>query len=162
VPVPCFLLFWCFRKATQEIFSELDETSSRTPIFPGRGPRTEREPEGARGQPHQEGARPSPWPCPPAVRPPWSPPDDAPSPIKSLGTENPKRIGKISRRVPHLCRRHRQISGDRSLCSGTLPGWGSAPGAISIVVSAVSIDLTAISINLAASHDEEGVVLPRG
>jgi hypothetical protein len=28
VPVPCFLLFLCFRKATQEIFSELDETSS--------------------------------------------------------------------------------------------------------------------------------------
>jgi hypothetical protein len=26
VPVPCFLLFLCFRKVTQEIFSELDET----------------------------------------------------------------------------------------------------------------------------------------
>jgi hypothetical protein len=49
--------------------------------------------------------------------------------------------------------------GDRSLCSGTLTGWGSAPGAISI---AVYIDLTAISINLAVSYDEEGVVLPRG
>jgi hypothetical protein len=33
---------------------------------------------------------------------------------------------------------------------------------VSIAVSAVSIDLTAISINLAASDDEEGVVLPRG
>jgi hypothetical protein len=33
---------------------------------------------------------------------------------------------------------------------------------ISIAVCAVSIDLTAISINLAASDDEEGVVLPRG
>jgi hypothetical protein len=52
--------------------------------------------------------------------------------------------------------------GDRSLYSGTLLGWGSAPGAISIAVSAVSIDLTAISINLAVSYDEEGVVLPRG
>ena len=39
-------------------------------------------------------------------------------------------------------------SGDRSLCSGTLPGRGIAPGAIFIAV--------------AASHDEEGVVLPRG
>jgi hypothetical protein len=48
VPVPCFLLFLCFRKATQEIFSELDETSSGTPIFPGRRMRTKREPE--RGQ----------------------------------------------------------------------------------------------------------------
>jgi hypothetical protein len=33
---------------------------------------------------------------------------------------------------------------------------------VSIVVSAVSIDLTAISITVAASDDEEGVVLPQG
>jgi hypothetical protein len=55
--------------------------------------------------------------------------------------------------------------GDRSFCPGTLPGWGSALGAISInaVASiAVSIDLTAISTNVVVSYDEEGVVLPRG
>jgi hypothetical protein len=46
VPVPCFLLFLCFRKATQEIFLELDETSSETPIFPRWRTKTEREPEG--------------------------------------------------------------------------------------------------------------------
>jgi uncharacterized membrane protein len=33
---------------------------------------------------------------------------------------------------------------------------------VSITVSAVSIDLTAITIAIAASYDEEGVVLPRG
>jgi hypothetical protein len=33
VPVPCFLLFLCFRKATLEIFSELDETKAKLPIF---------------------------------------------------------------------------------------------------------------------------------
>jgi hypothetical protein len=33
---------------------------------------------------------------------------------------------------------------------------------VSIAVSAVSIDLTAISIVVAASDDEEGVVLPLG
>jgi hypothetical protein len=38
-----------FRKATQEIFSELDETKAETPIFLGRRTRTERELEGARG-----------------------------------------------------------------------------------------------------------------
>ena len=48
-----------------------------------------------------------------------------------------------------------KIWGTESLCSGTLPGWGIAPGAI-------SIDSTAISIAAADSHDEEGVVLPRG
>jgi hypothetical protein len=96
------------------------------------------------------------------VRPSWSTPDDVPSPIKSLTTENPKTIGIFPRTVPQLRRRRRQILGDRSLCSGTLPGQGSAPGAISITVFAVSIDLTAISIAVAASDDEEGVVLSRG
>jgi hypothetical protein len=31
VPVPCFLLFLCFRKVTQEIISELDETKAEHP-----------------------------------------------------------------------------------------------------------------------------------
>jgi hypothetical protein len=31
MPVPCFLLFLCFRKVTQEIFSELDETKAKHP-----------------------------------------------------------------------------------------------------------------------------------
>jgi hypothetical protein len=65
--------------------------------------------------------------------------------------------------------------GDRSLCSGTLPGRGSALGAISIdsiasttvsihsiTSTTVSIDFTAFSIDVDVSHDEEGVVLPRG
>jgi hypothetical protein len=55
--------------------------------------------------------------------------------------------------------------GDITLCSDTLPVRGSAHGAISIdsiASTAVSIDFTAISIDIAVSHDEEGVVLPRG
>jgi hypothetical protein len=31
VPVPCFLLFLCFRKVTQEIFSKLDEIKAKHP-----------------------------------------------------------------------------------------------------------------------------------
>jgi hypothetical protein len=99
------------------------------------------------------------------VRPPWSTSDDAPSPIRSLPTENPKTIGENSRTVPQLRRRHRQISGDKSLYSGTLRGREVPPEpspSVSITISAISIDLTAISINLAVSYDEEGVVLPRG
>jgi hypothetical protein len=74
-------------------------------------------------------------------------------------------IGNFLKEVPQLRRRHRRISRDRNLYSGTLPGRGSAPGAISIdaiASTAVSIDFTAISTNVAVSYDEEGVVLPRG
>jgi hypothetical protein len=49
VPVPCFLLFLCFRKFTQEIFSELDETKPELPIFAGHEMKTEGEPEGGQG-----------------------------------------------------------------------------------------------------------------
>ena len=48
-----------------------------------------------------------------------------------------------------------EIRGTESLCSGTLPGWGSAPGAI-------SIDLHHHLHHVADSHDDEGVVLPQG
>jgi hypothetical protein len=82
---------------------------------------------------------------------------------KAFRRQNLRSFGIFPRKVPQCRRRRRPISGDRSLCSGTLPGWGSAPGAIcidSIDSTAVSIDFTAIPINVVVSHDEEGVVLP--
>jgi hypothetical protein len=96
------------------------------------------------------------------VRPPWPTSDATFSPIRSLGTKTPKSVGDFRERVLQLRRRHRLILGDRSLYSGTLPGRGSAPEAISInaiASAAVSIDFTAISTNLTVSYDEEGVVL---
>jgi hypothetical protein len=119
VSVPYFLLFLCFRKVTQEIFSELDETCSRSLIFSGRVSKTKRELERGQRLPSPPGARPRPWPRPPVVRSPWSTPDDAPSPTRSLPTKNPKTIGVFPRTVLQRHRRRRQISGDRSLYSGT-------------------------------------------
>jgi hypothetical protein len=87
---PCFLLFLCFRKVTQEIFSELDETKAEPPIFTEASRRPKMRRREARGQPHHRGARPSPWPRPPMLRPPGPPPDTAPSPIKSPRQEKPK------------------------------------------------------------------------
>jgi hypothetical protein len=83
---------------------------------------------GARGCPHNRGAQPSPWPRPPIVWRPWSPPDDAPSPIRSLGTKNPRGIDVF----PEQFRSAAAIEDKFRLCSGTLPGWGSSPEAISI------------------------------
>jgi hypothetical protein len=55
----CFLLFLCFRKVTHEIFSELDETKPKVPIFSD----TTRSPKGrrrrARRQAHHRVAPPS-------------------------------------------------------------------------------------------------------
>jgi hypothetical protein len=94
VPVPCFLLFLCFRKVTQQIFSELDETKAEPPIFTEALRRPKMRRRGGRGQPHYQGARPSPWPCPPMVRPPGPTSDDAPSLISSPRQEKPG--GRIS------------------------------------------------------------------
>jgi hypothetical protein len=90
VPVPYFLLFLCFRKATQEIFSELDETKAKPSIFPEASRSPETRWRGDRGQAHPRAARPSPWPRHQGVRPP-GPPSEAPlSPIYSPRQEKPK------------------------------------------------------------------------
>jgi hypothetical protein len=85
-----FLLFLCFRKATQEIFLELDETKAKVPIFPevSRSPKQIR--RGARGRPHPPMAWATPWPRRGLV---WALgplPDAALPPIYSLRWENPK------------------------------------------------------------------------
>jgi hypothetical protein len=90
VPVPCFLLFLCFRKATQEIFSKLDETKAKPPIFPKASRSPKMRWRGARGWPHPRVPRPSPWPRHQGVRPPGPPPDAALLPIYSPRWEKPK------------------------------------------------------------------------
>jgi hypothetical protein len=86
----CFLLFLCFRKVTQEIFSELDETKAKVPIYLTR----RRSPNGrrraARRQPHHRVARATPWPHYQVVWAPGPPSDIAFPPINSLCHENPK------------------------------------------------------------------------
>jgi hypothetical protein len=52
---------------------------------------------GATGQPHNRAVRPSPWPRPLCVRPPWSTSDVAPSPIKTPQREKPREPDQFSR-----------------------------------------------------------------
>jgi hypothetical protein len=94
VPVPYFLLFLCFRKVTQEIFSELDETKAEPPIFTEASRRPKMRRRGARSQAHHKEARPSPWPCRPMVWPAGPTSNDALLPISSPRREKPK--GRIS------------------------------------------------------------------
>jgi hypothetical protein len=90
MPVPYFLLFLCFRKATQEIFSELDETKAKVPIFPDTTQSPKQRRRGTRGQAHHGVARPAPGPRHQVVWPPGPPPDAALPPIYSPQWENLK------------------------------------------------------------------------
>jgi hypothetical protein len=94
VPVPCFLLFSCFRKATQEIFSELDKTKAKPAIFPEASRSPKMRWRGARGQAHPRAAWPSPWTRHQGVRPAGPPPDATLPPIYSPQWEKPK--GRIT------------------------------------------------------------------
>jgi hypothetical protein len=90
VPVPCFLLFLCFRKATQEMFSELDETKAKPSIFTEALRRPKMRRRGARSQAHPRVARPTPGPRHQGLRPAGPPPDAALLPIYSRRREKPK------------------------------------------------------------------------
>jgi hypothetical protein len=90
VPVPYFLLFLCFRKVTQEIFSELDETKARRPDIHRSFQRTKEEMEPSQRAATPPGARPGPRR--PVVWAPWSTSDAAPSPIKNPRREKPKHL----------------------------------------------------------------------
>jgi hypothetical protein len=82
----------------------------------------------------------------------WAPresTDLALPPIYCPRCENPKSLSLHPQKVLPS----KKSFGDRILYSGTLPGWGIAPGAI-------SIDSIAMFIAVTDSHDEEGVVLP--
>jgi hypothetical protein len=112
----CFLLFLYFRKVTQEIFLELDETKAKVPILLTLRRSAKERQRRARRRPHHRVARATPWPRHQAV---WAPGpsfDIALPPIYSLRGKNPKESSLRPRKVPQ-CRRHRRpILGDISLC----------------------------------------------
>jgi hypothetical protein len=90
VPVPCFLLFLCFRKVTQEIFLELDKTKAEPPIFTEASQRPKMRRTEATGRPHPRVARPSRGLRHQGLRPPGPPPDTTLPPIYSPRWEKPK------------------------------------------------------------------------
>jgi hypothetical protein len=89
----CFLLFFYSRFLPKEIFSELDETKPKVPIFLSRtgSPKGRRRRAGRR--PNHRVARAHLWLCHHMVWAPRVPSDIALPPINCLWRENPKSIG---------------------------------------------------------------------
>jgi hypothetical protein len=130
VPVPWFLLFLCFRKVIQEIFSKLDKTKARCPDIYEASREPKRRRKGATGRPHSRAARPAPGPRRPVVWAPWSTSDAAPSPIKTPRWEKPKdpiTFPETYRDPPPSLTRDRE--GPEALPS-TLPERGIATGGL--------------------------------
>jgi hypothetical protein len=89
-----FSAIFIFQKSYTENILEIRRNKSRTSYFYRSFTKTEDETEGARSQAHHQGARPSPWPRHPMVRPAGPTSDNALSPISSPRWEKPK--GRIS------------------------------------------------------------------
>jgi hypothetical protein len=139
VPVPYFLLFLCFRKATQEIFSELDKTKAEPPIFPDTRQSPKMRWRRARGWPHPRVAWPSPSPRHQGMRPPGPPPDAALPPIYSPHRENLKPHQFSSKHTASRCCRRRVIGRVQKLFSAPCRRGESPPEAffITMVTSGV-------------------------
>jgi hypothetical protein len=106
VPVPYFLLFLCFRKATQEIFSELDKKKPKFLFFPS-VTESKAETEGSQRAATPPMARATPWPCQGMVWAPSPPPNATLPPIYSPRRENPKAPINFSTKHTVSRRRHR-------------------------------------------------------
>jgi hypothetical protein len=85
-----FSAVFVFQKSYTENILGIGRNKSRTSYFIEASQRPKRRQRGATGQPHHRAARPAPGPRPLVVRPPWSTPDAAPSPIKTPRREKPK------------------------------------------------------------------------
>jgi hypothetical protein len=99
---PCQFLFsavLCFRKVTQKIFSELDETKAEVPIYLTRRRSPKERRKGTRRRPHHRVARATPW---PRHQVGWTPsplPGIVLTPINSLRRENPKGTNTFPRNI---------------------------------------------------------------
>jgi hypothetical protein len=130
VPVPCFLLFLCFKKVTQEIFSELDETKAKRPNIKRSFQKTEEEKEPSQRLVSPPGGTAQALAARPMVIPPWSTSDAAPSPIKTPRWEKPKdpiNFPETHRNPPPSSTRDRE--GPEAL-PGALPERGIATGGL--------------------------------
>ena len=118
-----------FRNPSKEIFSELDEINAQHLRIPRSFQNTREPPEGGPGAPHSMVARPEGGGCAGLL---CGPPVALPTPpLRLFKPPRPKtsiRKNHGTRNLPEPPPSRSQDLGDRSLCSGTPPGRGSAPG----------------------------------
>jgi hypothetical protein len=130
VPVPYFLLFLCFKKVTQEIFSELDETKAERPEIYRSFQKSKEETEGGHWAASPPGGVAQPLAIRPVVRATRPTSGVAPSPIKTPRWEKPKHpinFPKTHRDPPPSSTQDRE--GPKAL-PGTLPERGIATGGL--------------------------------
>jgi hypothetical protein len=94
---PVFCYFCVSEKLHRTYSRNWTKQKPNIPIFNEASKRPERRRREAKGQPHHQGAWPSPWPRRPVVRAPWSTSDAAPSPIKTPRREKTKDPDQFSR-----------------------------------------------------------------
>jgi hypothetical protein len=126
----CFLLFFYSRFLLNEIFSELDETKAKVPIYLTRIRSSKGRHRPARSRPHQVVAWPSPWPCHPMVWAPWAPSDIALPPINSLHRENPKGRASIHEKYCKPPPSSTLVREGPEALPGTLPERGIITGGL--------------------------------
>jgi hypothetical protein len=127
---PVFCCFCVSKKLHRKYSRNWTKQKPNLLIFTEASRRPKRRQRGARGQPHHQGVRPSPWPCCPLVRAPWSTPDAAHSPIKTPRREklkHPINFSDIHRDPPPSLTQDRE--GPEAL-PGTLPERGIATGGL--------------------------------
>ena len=135
----CFLLFLYSRKASLEIFSELDETS-RGMLFYQNTPEGPKEQQrGARRAPHAPRARLAPWPRPGVVWAPRGSPAAALSPTYSPRENNPKGLSQNPRKVPETPPPSTLAREGPEPLPGTLPERGIVTGGFYIAMPASGV-----------------------
>jgi hypothetical protein len=106
VPVPCFLLFLCFRVIHRKYSRNWTKPHPEFLFYPEASRDPKESWRGATRAPHVGAARPGPWPRGPRMRAPGSPSDIAPSPIKTPRWKKPKYLISFPEHI--AIRRHRR------------------------------------------------------
>jgi hypothetical protein len=127
---PVFCYFYVSEKLSQVIFSELDETKAKVPIFPDTRWRPKQRWRGARGHPHHGVAWPTLGPRHQVVWTPGPPPDIAISPIYSPRRENPKARSIFQKTYCKPLASSMQDQEGPEALPGTLPERGITTGGL--------------------------------